>query len=166
MSCRISILIFLVILAAAGWFVFNTSGALPEQVASHFGRFGAADSFMSRSVYMTFMLIFVVGLPLVMTVLLTLVFRGATTSQNIPNRDYWLEPARRADTIAFLTRHRMRFGACLAVFLSFVHWLVVRANARQPAELSNSEIYAGALLFVLTIVVWTVWLLLAFRKPK
>ena len=159
-------LIFLAVLTAAGWFVFNSSGALPEQVASHFGSSGAADSFMSRSGYVTFMLIFVVGLPLVMAVLLTLVFRGATTSLNIPNRDYWLEPARRADTIAFLTRHSMRFGACLAVFLSFVHWLVVRANARQPAELSNSAIYAGAVLFVLTIVVWTLWLLLAFRKPK
>ncbi|MBC7709523.1 MAG: DUF1648 domain-containing protein [Rhizobacter sp.] len=159
-------LIFVAVLAAAGWFVFNTSGALPEQVASHFGSSGAADSFVSRKGYVTFTLIFVVGLPLVMTSILTLVFRGATTSLNIPNRDYWLAPTRRAETIAFLTRHSMRFGACLAAFLSFVHWLVVRANARQPVELSNSEIYAGALLFVLTIVVWTVWLLLAFRKPK
>ena len=159
-------LIFLAVLAAAGWFVLDSSGALPVQVASHFGRSGMTDSFMSRGGYVTFMLIFVVGLPLVMTGILTLVFRGATTSLNIPNRDYWLAPSRRADSIAFLTRHSMRFGACLTVFLSFVHWLVVRANARQPAELSNSAIYAGALLFVLTIVVWTVWLLLAFRKPK
>ena len=114
-------LIFLAILAAAGWFVFNTSGGLPEQVASHFGSSGAEDSFMSRGGYVTLMLIFIVGLPLVMTAIVTLVLRGATTRLNIPNRDYWLAPTRRADTIAFLTRHSMRFGACLAVFLSFVY---------------------------------------------
>ena len=115
---------------------------------------------------MTFMLVFVVGLPLVMTGIMTLVFRSVTTSLNIPNRDYWLAPERRADTVAFLTRHNMRFGACLAIFLSYVHWLVVQANLRQPAELSNSAIYAGLAVFALTIVAWTAWLWIAFRKPK
>jgi hypothetical protein len=37
---------------------------------------------------------------------------------------------------------------------------------RQPPELSNSVIYAGLALFLLTIVLWTGWLLLAFRRPK
>jgi hypothetical protein len=101
-----------------------------------------------------------------MTAIMTLVFRSATTRLNIPNRDYWLAAERRADTIMFLTRHNMRFGACLAVFLCYVHWLVVQANLRQPPELSNSAIYAGLALFLLTIVLWTGWLLLAFRRPK
>jgi len=162
----ISTLIFLAIVAAAGVFVFATSSALPGRVASHFGTSGAADSFMSRGGYVTFMLVFVVGLSLVMTVIMTLVFRSATTSLNIPNREYWRAPERRAGTVAFLTRHNMRFGACLAVLLSYVHWLVVQANLRQPAELSNSAIYAGLVLFLLTIVVWIEWLWIAFRRPK
>ena len=166
MKRYISMLIFLAVLIAAGVFVFSSSGALPERVASHFGSSGAADSFMSRGGYVTFMLVFVVGLPLVMTGIMTLVFRSVTTSLNIPNRDYWLAPERRADTVAFLTRHNMRFGACLAIFLSYVHWLVVQANLRQPAELSNSAIYTGLAVFALTIVAWTAWLWIAFRKPK
>ena len=166
MSRHIPTLIFMAVLAAAGVFVFGSSSALPERVASHFGSAGAADSFMSRGGYVTFMLAFVVGLPLVTTGIMTLVFRSATTSLNIPNRDHWLAPERRASTLAFLTRHSMRFGACLAVFLSYVHWLVVQANLRQPAALSNSAIYTGLALFALTIVLWTVWLLLAFRTPK
>ena len=166
MKRYISMLIFLAVLIAAGVFVFSSSGALPERVASHFGSSGAADSFMSRGGYVTFMLVFVVALPLVMTGIVTLVFRSVTTSLNIPNRDYWLAPERRADTVAFLTRHNMRFGACLAIFLSYVHWLVVQANLRQPAELSNSAIYTGLAVFALTIVAWTAWLWIAFRKPK
>ena len=166
MKRYISMLIFLAVLIAAGVFVFSSSGALPERVASHFGSSGAADAFMSRGGYVTFMLVFVVGLPLVMTGIMTLVFRSVTTSLNIPNRDYWLAPERRADTVAFLTRHNMRFGACLAIFLSYVHWLVVQANLRQPAELSNSAIYTGLAVFALTIVAWTAWLWIAFRKPK
>ncbi len=163
---HISTVLFLAILASAGLFVFSTGSALPERVASHFGSSGAADSFMSRDGYVIFMLIFVVGLPLVMTGFMTLVFRSATTSLNIPNRDYWLASERRAGTVAFLTRHSMRFGAGLTVFLSYVHWLVVQANLRQAAVLSNTAIYTGLALFVLTIVLWTGWLLLAFRRPK
>ena len=165
-SRHISTLIFLAVVAASGVFVLSSSGALPERVASHFGSSGAADSFMSREGYVTFMLVFVVGLPLVMTGAMTLVFRGATTSLNIPNRDYWLAPERRAGTVAFLTRHNLRFGICLAVFLSFVHMLVVQANLRQPPELSNNAIYVGLGVFLMTIALWTAWLLLALRKPE
>lgn len=157
---------FLAVLGAAGVFVFATSGALPERVASHFGSSGAADSFMSHDGYLTFMLACVIGLPLLTAGIMTLVFRGATGSLNIPHRDYWLAPSRRAATIAFLIRHSMLFGACLAVFLSYVHWLVVQANGRQPAVLSNSGIYAGLGVFLLVLVVWTLWLFWAFRRPK
>ena len=147
MRRHVSKLIFIVVLAAAGLFVFITSDTLPERVASHFGSSGAADSYMSRSGYVTSMLIFVLGLPLVTTGCMTLVFRSATTSLNIPNRDYWLAPERRADAVAFLNRHSMRFGAFLAVFLSYMHWLVVRANFLQPPQLSNGAIYVGLALF-------------------
>ena len=139
---------------------------LKSRVAPHFGSSGAANSFMSRGGYVTFLLVFVVGLPLVMTGIMTLVFRSATTSLNIPTRDFWLASVRRTASVAFLTRHNMRFVACLALFLSYVHWLVVQANLRQPAELWNSAIYAGLGLFLLTIALWTAWLLLALRRPK
>ena len=166
MRHHVSKLIFIVVLAAAGLFVFITSDALPERVASHFGSSGAADSYMSRSGYVTSMLIFVLGLPLVTTGCMTLVFRSATTSLNIPNRDYWLAPERRADAVAFLNRHSMRFGAFLAVFLSYMHWLVVRANFLQPPQLSNGAIYVGLALFALTLMGWTAWLWIAFRQPQ
>ena len=166
MRRHVPTLIFLAVLAAAGVFVFSSSSALPERVASHFGGSGAADSFMSRRGYVTFMLVFVVGLPLVMTGIMTLVFRSATTSLNIPNREYWLTAERRPETVAFLINHNMRFGACLAAFLSYVHWLVVQANLQQPPELSNGAIYTALALFVITIMAWTTWLLRAFRKPQ
>ena len=166
MSRHFCTLIFLAMLAVAGMFVVASSSELPERVASHFGSSGAADSFMSRRGYVTFMLVFVVGLPLIMTGIMTLVFRSATTSLNIPHREYWLAPERRPATIAFLINHNMRFGACLAAFLSYMHWLVVQANLQQPPELSNSAIYTGLALFVITIMAWTAWLLRAFRKPQ
>jgi uncharacterized membrane protein len=166
MSRHITTLVFLAVLAAAGVFVFVTSSSLPERVASHFGSSGVADAFMSCNGYVTFMLAFVVGLPLLTTGIMTLVFRSSTTSLNMPHRDYWLAPNRRASTLAFLIRHNMLFGGGLAVFLSYVHWLVVQANAQQPAVLSNSGIYAGLGVFLLALAGWAVWLWLAFRRTE
>ena len=161
-----STLIFVAFLAVAGVFVLSTSSALPARVASHFGASGQANSFMSRDGYVAFMLVFVVGLPLVMTGFMALVFRSDSASMNLPNRDYWVAPERRAQLVALLTAHGMRFGAGLVVFLSYVHWLVVRANTQRPPQLDNDLMYAGLALFLLATVLWIVWLWLTLRRAQ
>lgn len=166
MNRHLSILVFLAVLVAAGVFVVSTGSTLPARVASHFGASGQADSFMSRDGYVAFMLVFVVGLPLVMTGFMALVFRSGSASMNLPNRDYWLAPERRAQLVALLTAHGMRFGAGLAVFLSCVHWLIVRANMQHPPQLDNDLMYVGLALFLLATVLWIAWLWFALRRTQ
>ncbi len=165
MQTTLTRFIFVVTLLAAAVFVYVTSQALPDRVASHFGASGLADSFMTRSAYRTFMLCFIVGLPLVMAVSMTSIFRRAGPRMNIPNRDFWLADSRFEATVTFLIDHTTRLTIGLTVFLCFVHKLVVDANTRTPPALDNASIIGALVVFLVFVTVWIVWLYLAFRLP-
>ena len=154
----------LVTLTVAAAFVYFTSDSLPPIVASHFVAGGAANGFMPRATYVRFMAVLVIVLPLFIAFMAGL--SGALPSRfvNLPNRDYWLAPERQAETLAYLRRHGTRFGALLAVFLCFVHWLVLRANALQPPHFPESLFFAGMAVFVVALIAWLGSFVAHFRR--
>jgi hypothetical protein len=154
----------LVLIAGAALFVWVTSQTLPAIVASRFAASGVANGFMSSGIYVSLMLALVVVLPLLLIFLPNLVFRRPGVTINVPHREYWLAPERYNSTIDYLCRHSARMGVWLMVFLSYVHWLVVRANAVNPPNLSSSWFIAGLLVFTVFTAAWG-WVLFAhFRK--
>lgn len=153
--------IFLFVLVAAGAFVWFTSGDLPALVASHFGPGGAANGFMAKDTYTVLMLAVVVGVPALVASTTQLVRILPPQMINLPNRQYWLAPERRAATLEALASLNLRFALALAVFLCFVHWLVVRANAVQPARLPETLFFVGLAAFGAATLAW---LLVLFRR--
>ena len=80
---------------------------------------------------------------------------------DLPNKQYWLAPERRAATLDSLSSMGLPFAFALVVFLCFVHWLVLKANAVQPAQLAEVPLLVGlAVLGVATLL----WLLALFRR--
>jgi hypothetical protein len=156
--------VFLVLLTGAAAFIWFTSLGLPQFVASHFGAAGLANGFMPRNFYVRFMLGFVVVLPSVLVLLPAAGLRSPQARINLPNRDYWLAPARRATTLRVLRAHMAYVGCLLVVFLSYVHWLVVRANALTPPHLSMAWFVGGLAAFVTATVVWALVLIRHFRN--
>ena len=158
--------ILVVMLAmAAGVFVWFTGQAMPPIVASHFNAAGIANGFMPRAAYLGLMMVLVAAVPLV-----TMVMSGVALSKpgariNLPNRDYWLAPERRAGTIAFLQAHMAGFSALLVVFLAYGHWLVVRANLSGAQQLQAGWMQAGLCVFIGATILWIVLLIARFRRP-
>jgi hypothetical protein len=142
----------------------RTGTQLPALVASHFGSAGDANGFMPRDAYVDFMLAIVVGLPAFMVAVTWLAIARPNARINLPHRDYWLAPQRRADTIATLRAGILRFGALLVVFLCYMHWLVVRANAAQPARLDNAWFIGGLVAFLVVLMLGMTRLLAHFRR--
>jgi uncharacterized membrane protein len=146
---------FALLVVCCAAFVWRTSASLPLVVASHFGASGAANGSMSRDLYVRFMLAIVIGAPVLLVVVSHLATGGSGARINLPNRDYWLAPERREQTISYLRTHLTRFSAVLAVFLCYVHWLLVRANQVQPAQLSNRAMWAGLGALLVFALIWT-----------
>jgi hypothetical protein len=156
--------VFLVLVACAALFIWITSLGLPEVAASHFVGSGAANGFMTRGSYESFMLLFVVVLPLVLVFVPTISLDNPKAGIRLPNKEYWLAPERQAETIAFLRQHMARFGSMLVVFLCYIHWLVIRANTLVPPQMPASWVIGGIVVFVISALIWTNMLLRRFRN--
>jgi uncharacterized membrane protein len=142
------------LVAGGAVFVWLTAAALPPVVASHFDASGVANGAMPRSFYTRFMLALMIGLPVLFAVISrAIAMPGARI--NLPNRDYWLAPERRDQTISYLRTHLARVSMVLVVFLCYVHWLVVRANAVQPPHLSNRAILVALGALLVFALIWT-----------
>jgi hypothetical protein len=161
-AASLSALLMLLLVAAV--FVLLSGSSLPPVVASHFAASGEANGFIPRRVYLGLMLVLTVGLPLLLVCVHGAVRFINPRFINLPHREYWLAPERVAATLAFLQSQSIYFAALLAVFLCFVHWLVVRANAVQPPHLSASSFVAGLVVFLVALVVWMRTFLVYFRR--
>ena len=158
------LLLFAFLVACGVAFVWFTSLRLPDPVASHFGREGLADGFMTHDFYVCFMLAFVIGLPVLMVLLTSLAIANPRARIKVPNRDYWLAPEQRAETVAFLRNGVLWYGVMLLLFLCYAHWIVVLANDANPARLSESWFIGGLLVFAAAMLVWLVVLFGHFRR--
>jgi hypothetical protein len=141
-----------------------TSDRLPARIASHFGADGLANGFMGREAYLGFTIGLVVLVPALIALLVALAARHFPQFLNLPNRDYWLAPQRREETLAYLATHAAWFAALLSAFALGIHLLVVRANRAVPARLETGPFLALMLIFAIVIVVWAGALARRFRR--
>lgn len=154
----------MVVLIATATLVVATGASLPEVVASHFGPGGQADGFMTRTGYVTFMLVILLGAAALFWGLPKLLRVLPTASFNLPNRDYWLAPERRDATLDDMERRLRWFACALLVFLAYVHYLVVQANAVQPPVLPERAFFLGMAGLVAAVIAWAVAFIRRFRR--
>jgi hypothetical protein len=156
--------VLLLVLVLAGSFVGLTSGDLPPVVAAHFGAGGTANGFMGRGTYTAFMLAVVVAVPAIIGFSGQLVRVIPLRLINLPNKQYWLAPERRVTTLESLSTLGVPLALPLVVFMSFVHWLVIQANAVQPATLPERSLLIGLAVFGVATVLWLFVLLRRFGR--
>lgn len=118
---------------------------------------------MPHDFYVRFTIVFVIGLPTLMVFVTGHVLGRPKARINLPNRDYWLAPERRAETIAFLHAGLIWFGVLLVTLLCYMHWLVVVANSVQPPRLSEPWFFGGLVVSFVALLVWLKVLLGHFR---
>ncbi|MCE9608772.1 MAG: DUF1648 domain-containing protein [Chthoniobacter sp.] len=146
--------------------VLLTAHQLPVQLATHFGTDGQANGWMARAGHVRFMLGIGLGVPLSIVLIIAIVSRLGGAGLNIPNRQYWLAPERRAQTLAFVQRQMVWFACLLVLFFVMIHHLILWANAHTPAMLSPSGLWIPIALFLAAIVAWTVAFIRPFRRTS
>lgn len=152
-----AIVLGLLYLGFVAYLVFSAT-QLPDRLASHFNAQGLPDGWMGRADYLRFMAIFGFGFPAFIVGISSL-FRLFPQGINLPHRDYWLAPERRADTYAYLHRLGLWYACMCLCFVVGLHFFVVQANRVPNAHLSNNMIVglaggwiAGSNLLVLSMV--------------
>jgi len=137
---------------------------LPVRVAGHFNAAGQANAFMSKDAFFTLQLEVLGLLALVFLFLPILITRLPPGMINLPNKDYWLAPKRRAHTTQMLQSFLMGFGNVMVLFLLLVFREAMRANLLQNPKVSN-RVWVLLILLGVWSITWTVRLLRAFHVP-
>ena len=157
-------LLFVLLLIVAPVVVWATSAELPDRVASHFGLGGLANGWMSRDGYLVFILAFTVLLPAFVVLMAGVLPQAFNSRARIPNREYWLAPQRRAETLSAMAPQACWLGCLLVVFLVAIHLLVVAANGVTPARLPEPTFFAVLGGFVALLLLWMFALWARFRS--
>ena len=82
---------------------------------------------------------------------------------SLPNRDYWLGPERRKETLAYLTTSMAWFGFASILFAVVTIQLVIEANLSQ-APLNGTMMWVLLAAFFAFVFLWVARLLLRFAR--
>ena len=158
------VLLFAALLAVCAFFVLSSAGDLPEQVAIHFTADGLPDNWTTRDRYRVFMLLFLVGVPLLLVWAMAVLPLLTGGQGQVPNHEYWFAPERRRSTASFLLRHACWLGCLTAAVIYGLHVLIVRANAVAPPQLATDRLLTMVLVYLVGLVWWFTSFIRHFQK--
>jgi len=157
-------LVYLVIAIVIGAQIALHYPELPERVASHFDIAGNPNDYMSKSglvIFYVCIATFVLGLFGAMPWILR---RLPNSLINIPNRDYWLAPERREQTIETVSVLMDVFSAGIGALLVVTFELTFRASESGDGHLPAPWLVLGT--FLAFVAIWVgVWLKRFSKAP-
>ena len=157
----ILVLLYVAALAQLAW----VTPRMPERMATHYDGAGHPNGWMTRAGMVEFHLAMLAVTAAAFAGLPALLVRLPAALINIPNREYWLSPERRAGTLLALRGWMEGFGCGAVVLLMAVCHLNYLANQESPARLSLPALVAALIAFVLYAIGATVGLYRRFPRP-
>ena len=141
-----------------GW--WRGYAGMPERLASHFDAAGAPNGWMSKDQFFTLNSI-LAGLAVFIGLFPPLLIAKLSPSLiNLPNKNYWLAPEHRDETIAFFERWFGWFACAFLLFLALVMQMVIESNRSATPQLPSDQfmyLLVGFLLFTGVWVFLMVW---------
>lgn len=156
---------FAIVLAALAQCVLTFS-QLPDRVASHFTASGAPNGWMTKE---TFFVVYAVMVGLAAFVEVypaRSIARSSPARINLPNKEYWLAPERRNETLAYFQKYFAWYGCVFALIEVLVMGLAIQANLTPLPRLPTGPIAAIIAGFVLFNIASVIQILRRFSKPS
>ncbi|MGB6683779.1 MAG: DUF1648 domain-containing protein [Candidatus Acidiferrum sp.] len=134
MDSRLPKMIFVLLAVLASIYFWSNYAQLPEVVASHFNARSVANGWQPKSVFFEFFAGTVAIAAFLTFGISAIISRMPVAMINLPNREYWLAPDHREETLAFLSGYFAWFGcAALVVAATAVNYAVGR-NLHPEAQ--------------------------------
>lgn len=139
---------------------------LPDRMASHFDACGRPNGWSDK---IAFFLIYA-SVVFLMSAIQIMTRRSLAKTPasliNLPNKDYWLAPERRAESMAILERYMTGFWSATFIFLICTIDLAFGVNLGRSHVLGK-WFFVLLAAFILFTLAWTVSLIRRFlRKPE
>ncbi|HLZ93551.1 MAG TPA: hypothetical protein VKQ28_17735 [Candidatus Acidoferrum sp.] len=145
---------------------FYYAPRLPDVLGSHFAGNGAVNGWQSKAAFLSAEAVVVVLAALVGFGIPRIIGAMPVSLINLPNKEFWLDPERREETLDYLQMHMAWFGCALLAFLLFVMELVFRANLQSPPRLNSAALAPGVVVFLMFASLSTVRLVMRFTRIR
>lgn len=154
------IVFFAIILLALAQALYNFP-LLPDRLASHFNASGIPNGWMPKQAFFVvyFVMIIVAAIPDFYVPYA--ISKTSNDRLHLPNKDYWLAPERRAETMAYFDKSLAWFGCALLLLEVLAMGLAIQANFSSPPQMPATPILVLIAAFVLYNILWIV---LMFRR--
>jgi len=159
------ILFFAIVLAAIAQCVHDFP-LLPDRMASHFGASGMPNGWMTKSQFFITFAVTLLPALLVEFWVSRRIANKPDAKLNLPNKEYWLSPERRAETFGYFESFFAWYGCAFLFVVVFAMGLAMRANFDTPPVLPTGPIVSVIGGFVLFNVAAIVAMLRRFAKPE
>ena len=156
--------VFFALAAVGAVRCFYYAPRLPEVLGSHFAGNGAVNAWQSKAAFFSTELAVVVLAAVVGFGIPRIIGAMPVSLINLPNKEFWLSPERRAESLGYLQMHMAWFGCALLAFLLFVMDLVYQANLQTPPRLNSAAFVPGLVVFLLFVTISTVRLVARFAR--
>jgi len=137
---------------------------MPLRMASHFAGDGRPNGWQPREAF--FLIMFVVG-SLSAIIAFFAPWRIASQPNariNLPNRDYWLAPERRAQTMNYISAFMAWLGCGVLFLLISGTFLAMQANLAPDGRLNSPALVAAIVVFLLSLMVGLIRFIRHFQE--
>ena len=162
---RISVMVWLALMAAAVFQAAYFIPQMPDPVASHFDGSGQADGFMSRSGFAAFHVILMASMGLLFPGIAWTIKFFPTGMINLPHRDYWLAPERREASLRFVADTMIWFGSATMVFLIWLMQMTINSNISGTNQLPMGPFWLALVGYLAFTAIWILALYRRFPRP-
>jgi uncharacterized membrane protein len=165
-SNRLPIIIFacLLLLATVQW--AHWSPLLPTRIAVHFRRSGLVTGWMPRETFLYLQVALFALFALVSFGVPRLLEMVPTSAINLPNKEYWFAPERRAGTVRYFAGQFAWLGCALVALFIAVDDLVFRATVSTPQRLDNGHFLLALGIFLGFLALWIARMMIRFGRTE
>jgi uncharacterized membrane protein len=138
---------------------------LTNRMAVHFNAFGMADGWGTKDHFFLTMETVFVLLVVLFGALPLLLQRMPVSLINMPNKDYWLAPERKDQTMDWLIDQLLFVGAMALLLMDGFLYLCFHANFSENPIMQPEWLWGMIIIFFSVNIVWILYLIRCFRRP-
>ena len=136
---------------------------LPQRIALHYGAGGRPDSWGDKTVHFWIFVGTYLAMALMFEGIIRLMAKLPYAFFNLPNKDYWLAPQRRDQTLRRLSSHITWGGVATMGFLIATAHASIQVNLGRTETLGPT-FTAALTAYLMGIGIWALFLFLQFNQ--
>lgn len=165
MDSRWPKLVFLLLLLYATVHFGFVYPQLPGVVASHFDGRGVPNGWQPKQAFFGVVVVVSMVAAMIGFAMPKMIAVLPPPLIHLPNKNYWLAPERRAETMAFLEANFAWFACALFLFNILAFDYAVQINLRPGNPPGPARFWYILAAFLIFTVVWTIQIVTKFLRP-